>query len=429
MSSFLIEGGHPLEGTYTPSGNKNEALPALMACILTDEPVTLTRVPRIQDILTTIELLRGIGVEAEWSGEDTLTLCARSVNSFEPDPKLCERIRASILLIGPLLSRFGQIKLPPPGGDIIGARRMDTHFEGVEALGGKLFFGSPIVGYLEKLKPTDVFLDEPSVTATENLLLLAARSDGTTVLHNAACEPHVVGLCQLLTAMGAKISGVGTNRIEIEGVSQLHGCTHEIGPDFMEIGSLMCLGSITPGEIRIDRVKPADLRFICKTLGRLGINPQWGDDQSLVITAEDSISLKMSSDISGRVASIYSAPWPAFPTDLMSVAIVAATQSAGTMIFHEKMFEGRMFFTDKLMEMGANIVLCDPHRVVVNGPTSLRASRMSSPDVRAGMALLTAALVAKGTSEINNVYQIERGYYALEKKLGALGAKIKVLQD
>ncbi len=422
MARYIIEGGRPLKGSITPSGNKNEALPALMASILTDETMTFHRVPRINDVESTLAILSHLGVESEWIGPSTLQINARKIHSYRPDAKLCSHIRASILLLGPLLSRFGKIELAPPGGDVIGARRIDSHFEVIEALGGHLEFGNPIHGYVDKIVGTDVYLDEPSVTATENLLMFAARAEGVTRLYNAACEPHIVGLCSLLNKMGAKITGIGSNHLEIHGVSHLHGAEHTIGPDFMEVGSFLCLGAITEGELSIENVHLPDLRFILKTFARLGIHPKIVAN-SLVL--EDGTNLTMQTDIGGRVGTVYSGPWPAFPTDLMSVAIVAGTQAKGTMIFHEKMFEGRMFFTDKLMSMAANIVLCDPHRIVVNGPNQLHAASMSSPDVRAGMAMVIASLIAKGRSVIDNIYQIERGYCDVFAKLSGLGAAIR----
>jgi UDP-N-acetylglucosamine 1-carboxyvinyltransferase len=425
MHKFVIEGGHTLKGSMTPSGNKNEALPCLFACLLTDEPVTLERVPKIGDVLTVCEILRGIGVEVDWSSSDSVTLCAARVTSYKPRPELCSKVRASILLLGPLLARFGHVELPLPGGDVIGARRIDTHWHGIEALGASLELETTITGIVpsgKTLRGCEIFMDEPSVTATENLLLLSARAEGTTILHNAACEPHVVGLCKLLVSMGVQISGIGTNRITIVGGNFLRGARHRIGPDFMEVGSFLCLGAIGGGKIEIKDVNIDDLRFPLKVLARLGIEPEI-HPTSLVI--DGTKTLQISKDIGGRIGTIYSGPWPAYPTDLMSVAIVAATQSAGTIIFFEKMFEGRMFFTDKLMGMGANIVLCDPHRIVVTGPSHLYATNMSSPDVRAGMALLMAACIAQGKSEINNIFQIERGYQDIDKKLLSLGAAIK----
>ncbi|NDE17653.1 UDP-N-acetylglucosamine 1-carboxyvinyltransferase [bacterium] len=422
MSRFIIEGGAPLNGTVRPSGNKNEALPVLMACLLTSDTITFERVPRIQDVLTVCQILEEMGVTVEWEGEETLHLTAKNVNTTSPSAKLCSDIRASILLMGPMLARMGRIELPMPGGDVIGARRIDTHWEGIEALGGSLRFQQhKIVGQIKKAQGCDVYMDEPSVTATENLLLLAVMAEGTTVLHNAACEPHVTGLCNLLNAMGGRIEGTGSNRLTIHGVKNLHGARHRIGPDFMEVGSMLCLGAIAGGKVKIEDAGVSDLRFVLKTLARLGIHPTIAGD-SLEIDGTRPIVVKK--EVSGRVPTIYSGPWPAYPTDLMSVAIVAATQSVGTSIFFEKMFEGRMFFTDKLMQMGANIVLCDPHRVVITGPGKLIGSRMSSPDVRAGMALLMAAAIAEGRSTIDNIHQIERGYMSIDKKLAKLGVKI-----
>ncbi len=423
MAKFIINGGKQISGSITPSGNKNEALPALMACLLTDQDITLTNVPRIADVLTVCTILENLGVAVSWQNESSVVLNAKNLHSYQPDPDLCIQVRASILLLGPLLSRLGRVELAPPGGDVIGARRLDTHFEGITALGGSLQFGMPIKAKIEQIKGTEIYLDEPSVTATENIVLLAVRCQGRTVIHNAASEPHVNGLCRLLNNMGAKISGIGSNLLTIDGVKDLHGTTYEIGPDFMEIGSFLCLGAIGGGKVTINKVRVHDLRFILKMLNRIGIHPEIGENS---LSIDGRKPMRITSDLSGRIGSIYSGPWPAFPTDLMSVAIVAATQATGTIVFHEKMFEGRMFFTDKLMAMGANIVLCDPHRVVVTGPSQLTGTRLSSPDVRAGMALLMAAAVAHGTSEIHNIYQINRGYYQIEEKLRALGVDISL---
>lgn len=422
MSKFIIEGGRPLNGEVTPSGNKNEALPALMACLLTEEAITYRRMPRIGDVLTVCEMLQDLGVEVSWDGDDVLTLQAKEIKTHKPNGELCAKVRASIMLLGPMLARLGKIELPLPGGDVIGARRIDTHWEGIEALGGRLHLDHGIVGDAGSLRGTEIYMDEPSVTATENLLMMATLCEGTTILHNAASEPHVAGLCRLLTSMGAEIKGVGTNRIEIVGQAKLKGAEHQIGADFMEVGSFICLGAISKGKVTIKDASPEDLRFPLKMFARLGIKPKIeGDD----IIVDGTRHLSMQQDLGGRVATIASGPWPGFPTDLMSVTIVAATQAQGTIIFFEKMFEGRMFFTDKLMAMGANIVLCDPHRIVINGPSQLYAMHMSSPDVRAGMALLMAATNALGTSEIDNIYQIERGYQNVDKKLEGLGAAIR----
>lgn len=422
MSKFIIEGGRPLNGTVRPSGNKNEALPALAACLLTEEPVTLKRMPKIGDVLTLCSILEAIGARVEWHDEETVTIDAKNVQPVAPPLGLCAKVRASILLLGPMLARFQKATIPRPGGDVIGARRIDTHWEGIIALGGRLELDGQINGTAPKLKGTDIFMDEPSVTGTENLVMMAVLCPGTTVIHNAACEPHVVGICNQLNAMGAKISGIGSNRLEIHGVTSLHGATHEISPDFMEVGGYLCLAAMTKGKIKVEDAGVKDFRFILRSLARIGICPKIEGDTFICDGTQESV---VQTDISGRTPTIYSGPWPAFPTDLMSVAIVAATQSVGTVIFFEKMFEGRMFFTDKLLSMAATIILCDPHRVVVSGPSKLRGVRMSSPDIRAGMALVMAALAAEGTSEIDNIFQIERGYYQIDKKLQSLGASIR----
>lgn len=422
MSSFVINGGKPLTGSVRPSGNKNEILPSLVATLLTDETITFSRVPRIGDVLVLIDILQNLGVEIYWQDDETLVCNAKDANSFTPPADLCAKIRASILLLAPLLARFGRVSLPLPGGDVIGARRIDTHWEGISALGGQLTIGQQIDGFIEQIVGCEIFLDEPSVTASENIILLAVLADGETIIHNCACEPHVVGLCRLLQTMGSKIDGIGSNRLVINGVARLHGATHEISADFMEVGSFICLGAIAGGEIEVQRVEVSDLRFILKILAKIGIEVVCPDDNTVQV---NSSGLQIRNDIGNRLPLIYSCPWPAFPTDLMSVAIVAATQAQGTIIFFEKMFEGRMFFIDHLLAMGANIVLCDPHRVVVTGPTRLSAAHLTSPDVRAGMALLMAALIAQGKSTIDNITQIERGYSGIINKLQQLNADIK----
>ncbi len=424
MASFFdITGGRPLSGVLTPSGNKNEILPCLAATLLTDEEVVLERVPRIGDVLVLVEILKDLGVHIVWRDANTLVCQAREVRGFAPRDDLCAKIRASILLLAPLLARCGRVSLPLPGGDVIGARRIDTHWEGITALGGKLTLDRHIEGCIEHIRGCEILLDEPSVTATENIILLAVLGEGETTIQHCACEPHVVGLCRLLNAMGANISGIGSNRLVIKGVARLRGTTHTIAPDYMEVGSFICLGAIGGGALEIQGVELDDLRFVLKILARLGIKVE-GDREHRTVKVSSS-ALQIRKDIGNRLPLICSGPWPAFPTDLMSVAIVAATQAHGTVIFFEKMFEGRMFFIDSLLAMGANIVLCDPHRVVVNGPTRLSAAHLTSPDVRAGMALLMAALVAKGTSHIDNATQIERGYGGIVTKLQRLGADIQ----
>jgi len=425
MSYFKVEGDAPLNGTIRPSGNKNEALPALMTCLLTDEPVILKRMPQIEDVLTSCDILNKLGVKIEWLQEDCLMLQAFPEMDFKaPDKELCSKIRASILLLGPMLARFKKVELPLPGGDIIGARKIDSHFESIESLGGKVELSDAIYANIDRVQGCEIFLDEPSVTATENTLLLACLAEGSTTLNNAACEPHIRGLCELLIKMGASIEGLGTNQLKIKGVSKLSGAEHTIGPDFMEVGSFLCLSAITEGRIILEDVILSDLHFILKTLRKIGIETEILSPTS--ITVRDTNCLMVKPNIEKFLSSnIYSSPWPAFPTDLMSVAIVAATQAYGTILFHEKMFEGRMFFTDKLAAMGANIIICDPHRVVVTGPKTLYGAHLSSPDVRAGMALLMATLIAKGKSEIHNVYQIDRGYLQIEKKIESLGGRIQ----
>ena len=420
---FDITGGQPLNGVLVPSGNKNEILPCLAATLLTDEEVVFKRVPRIGDVLVLVEILKDLGVQITWQDASTLVCHAREVRGFAPRDDLCAKIRASILLLAPLLARCGKVSLPLPGGDVIGARRIDTHWEGITALGGKLSFDERIEGRIERIRGCEILLDEPSVTATENIILLAVLGEGETIIQHCACEPHVVGLCRLLNAMGADIRGVGSNLLVINGVSRLHGTTHTIAPDYMEVGSFICLGAIGGGELEIQDVELNDLRFILKILARLGIKVDCDRERNTVKVSSSALQIRK--DIGNRLPLIYSGPWPAFPTDLMSVAIVAATQAHGMVIFFEKMFEGRMFFIDSLLAMGANIVLCDPHRVVVSGPTRLSAAHLTSPDVRAGMALLMAALVANGTSHIDNAMQIERGYGGIVAKLQRLGADIR----
>jgi UDP-N-acetylglucosamine 1-carboxyvinyltransferase len=422
MAKFIIEGGKALSGTVTPSGNKNEALPVLMASLITEEPITFRRVPKIADVLTVCDVLSDLGVSVKWIDEETLTLCSKGIQYKTPDRQLCSKIRGSLLLLGPMLARFGKAEIPMSGGDVIGSRRIDTHWEGLEGLGAKLQLRDGIRAEATSLKGAELFLDEPSVTATENILLLAVLCEGNTIIQNAASEPHVIGLCNLLSQMGAQIEGIGSNRLSIKGVKSLKGATHTIGPDFMEACSFLCLGAIAKGRVKIDNINPLEIRNVLRGLSRIGVRPKVGPNY---LEIDGSQPLEMQKDLGGRVGTLYSGPWPAFPTDVMSVAIVAATQSVGTTIFFEKMFEGRMFFTDKLMQMGSNIVLCDPHRVVVTGKSRLFASKMSSPDVRAGMALIMAALVAEGTSVIDNIYQVERGYFNIEKKLRSLGAEIR----
>ena len=423
---FIVEGGRQLAGSIRPSGNKNAALPIVAATLLTDEPVTLENVPRIRDIETLVELIRSMGVDASWSARNTLQVHAKDLTPSALDPELCKKIRASILLAGPLLARYGEVVLPPPGGDVIGRRRLDTHFLALEQLGAQNVMGDRIEFRAKRLTGADVFLDEPSVTGTENALMAAVAAEGITILRNAASEPHVQDLAHFLVAMGAEIDGIGTNTITIRGGRPLHGATHRIGPDHIEVGSFIGLAAVTRSTIRIEQAGIEHLRSTRMGFARLGIECH-EEGADLIVPAEQ--SRKIRSDLGGHIPKLEDQPWPAFPADVMSIAIVTATQCEGMILMHEKMFESRMFFVDKLVGMGARIVLCDPHRVIVDGPAQLRASRVESPDIRAGMAMLLAALCAQGRSTIDNVGQIERGYERIDERLNALGAKIERIED
>jgi len=418
---YVVEGGCRLSGAIEPSGNKNAALPIIAACLLTDQPVHLSNVPRIRDTETLVELIRSIGAQATWEGANRLVISAKDVRSVNLDPSLCANIRASILLAGPLLARCGNVVLPPPGGDVIGRRRVDTHLFALEQLGAAISVDQDYQFTAKKLVGADVFLDEPSVTATENALCAATCADGTTILRNAASEPHVQDLANFLVALGAKIDGIGTNRMTVHGGHELGGCSHHIGPDHIEVGSLIGLAAVTRSSLTIKRAGVEHLRSTLMNFERLGIHCRIeGDD--LVIPAEQSRRVK--DDFGGHIPKIEDQPWPAFPADTMSIAIVTATQCEGVVLMFEKMFESRLFFVDKLIAMGARIVLCDPHRAIVSGPSRLRAARLESPDIRAGMALLLAAMCADGVSTINNAQQIERGYERIDQRLNGLGAKI-----
>jgi UDP-N-acetylglucosamine 1-carboxyvinyltransferase len=419
--SYIVEGGRRLEGSIRPAGNKNAALPIIAATLLSEHPVTLENVPRIRDTETLIELIRSVGARAEWRGCHTLDIHAKDIRAADLDPALCVRIRASILLVGPLLARCGQVALPPPGGDVIGRRRLDTHLLALEQLGATVVAGERYEFRARRLRGADVFLDEPSVTATENALMAAVAARGTTSLRNAACEPHVQDLAQFLLALGARIEGIGTNAMTVHGPAVLGTARHAIGPDHIEVGSLIGLAAVTRSELRIARAGVAHLRAICMGFERLGIRCQIDGDDVVVAGKQ---SLKIRPDLGGHVPKLEDQPWPAFPADLMSIAIVTATQSEGVILMFEKMFESRLFFVDKLISMGARIVLCDPHRAIVAGPSRLKGARLTSPDIRAGMAMLLAALCAEGTSTINNADQIERGYERIDERLNALGARI-----
>lgn len=418
---YIVEGGHRLSGEIEPSGNKNAALPIVAAALLTDERVELTNVPRIRDIEVLVELIQSVGAEARWLGRNHLEIRAASLRPADLDPELCARVRASILLAGPMLARCGEVTLPPPGGDVIGRRRVDTHFLALQELGAEIKTNGHYAFRAEKLVGKDVFLDEPSVTATENALCAAVCAEGTTILRNCASEPHVQDLARFLIAMGAEIEGIGTNTMTIHGGRKLRGCSHRIGPDHIEVGSLIGLAAVTKSEITIKNAGTEHLRSTLMGFERLGIRCQIkGDD--LFIPADQ--EMKVQADFGGHIPTISDQPWPAFPADTMSIAIVTASQCEGVVMLFEKMFESRMFFVDKLIAMGARIVLCDPHRAIVAGPSQMRGSRLESPDIRAGMAMLIAAMCAEGTSTINNAQQIERGYERIDERLNAMGAKI-----
>ena len=429
MNQYLIEGGYPISGTMRASGNKNAALPCIAAALLTDEPVILRNIPDIEDVQVMLSVYRALGGEASSLEQNVWRLSTGNIASSEIPPELARRIRASILFAGPLLARTGKVVLPPPGGDVIGRRRLDTHFLALTELGAQvqiveeLTTGShdAFIFSAPSLKGADIFLDEASVTATENAVMAAALACGETILTNAASEPHVQDLCRMLCAMGASIEGIGSNVLKIRGVKKLSGCDYEIGADFMEVGSFIGLAAATRGELFIEGTKPDDVRPAKIAFGKLGIT--WKHEGStLHVPAVQ--ELEVNCDLGGMIPKIDDAPWPGFPPDLTSIVTVVATQVKGTVLIHEKMFESRMFFVDKLIGMGARIVLCDPHRAVVSGPTRLTGSELQSPDVRAGMAMVIAAMCAAGKSTIKNVYQIERGYESLVSKLASLGGKI-----
>lgn len=425
MYQYRIEGGHPVKGTIRASGNKNAALPCIAAALMSDEPVIIRNIPEIEDALVMLDICSAIGAEVERLGRNDWSICGKGVRGdkgVDVPANLATKVRASILFAGPLLARFGRVTLPPPGGDVIGRRRLDTHLLALEELGARIEINGAFIFSANKLKGADIFLDEASVTATENAVMAAALAAGPTVIRNAASEPHVQDLCRLLNAMGARISGIGSNILTIDGVTVLHGADYSIGPDYMEIGSFIGLAAVTRGDLVIEGVVPDELRMIKIAFNRLGIS--WHvDGSSLAVRSGQ--SMKVVPDLGGQIPKIDDAPWPGFPPDLTSIMTVVATQTEGTTLIHEKMFESRMFFVDKLIGMGARIVLCDPHRAVVSGPARLRGSELVSPDVRAGMAMVIAALCAEGESTIKNVYQIERGYERITERLQALGAKIE----
>jgi UDP-N-acetylglucosamine 1-carboxyvinyltransferase len=420
MARFVIHGNRRLSGKYVPSGNKNAVLPMLAASVLTDEPVVLENVPLIDDVRTTLAILEHLGVSVDLK-DHTVRLCAKGLRRSRLDPELCRQVRSSILFAGPLAARVGRVTLSPPGGDVIGRRRLDTHFLGLRALGIEVEGGRHYVLRRKALIGTDMVLDEASVTATENVLMAATLAKGTTTIFNAACEPHVTDLALLLGKMGARIAGLGTNRLEVTGVDALHGATHTVQPDTVEVGSFVAAVAVTGGELTVTGIAPEPTRIIGRTLQKLGINlAVQGDTLGLPPRQK----LRVVKDFGGAIPKIEDGPWPMFPTDLMSVAIVAATQASGSVLFFEKMFESRMYFVDYLISMGAGVVVCDPHRVLVTGPARLHGTHMASPDIRAGMALLVAALCARGESVIDTAQTIDRGYEGVDEKLRALGADI-----
>jgi UDP-N-acetylglucosamine 1-carboxyvinyltransferase len=423
MEKFVIQGGTPLSGAVAPAGNKNAALPALAASLLTAEEVVLRNVPRIRDVEAMIDLLTRLGVKAAWREDNTVSLQADEVERFDVDPELSNRIRASFLVAGPLLARFGRADMPPPGGDVIGRRRLDPHLDAFRALGARVELErSYRLRAPGGLRACDFFMDEPSVMATENALMAAALTPGSTVIHNAAGEPHVQDLARLLMQMGARIEGIGSNLMIVHGQSELGGADYAIGPDYIEVGSFIALAACTGGELRIKDTVPADLRMTRLAFERLGCQVDI-DGNDVVVPADQTLRIK--DDEGDAVSKIEDGPWPAFPADLTSIALAMATQSEGLILIHEKMFENRLFFVDKLVSMGARVLLCDPHRAVVSGPSRLHAGSMESPDIRAGMAMLIAALCAEGTSEIGNIRQIDRGYERIDERLRTLGARIE----
>src|SRR5689334_11961313 len=424
MEKFIIQGGVPLSGEILPAGNKNAAFPILAACLLTDEELVIGNVPRIRDVESMLGLLERLGVKVAWTAENEVTLHADGISSPEVDEELAERIRASFLVAGPLLARFGEVRMPPPGGDTIGRRRLDAHLDAFRDLGAQVAgdvwieLSAPPGG----LKPTRIFMDEPSVMGTENALLAAALTEGPTTIANAASEPHVQDLARLLCNMGAQVDGIGSNVMTVHGRKQLSGAEHEVCPDHIEIASFMALAAATSGELRIRGVVAHDLEGIRRHFRRVGLQTMV-EGEDVLVPPEQKLTIK--DDHGEMTPQIDDGPWPAFPADLTSIALALATQARGTILIHEKMFENRLFFVDKLVAMGARITLCDPHRAIVSGPSRLHGERVESPDIRAGMAMLIAALAAEGTSEIGNIRQIDRGYEQIDERLRGLGAQIE----
>jgi len=422
MEQLIIEGQIPLRGEVTPSGNKNAALPMLAACLLTDEPVVLHNVPEIRDVESMMKLLRQLGVTLELIAPHSWKIHAAAVRQGDLDPEFCRQIRASILLAGPMLARKGKIRLPTPGGDVIGRRRVDTHILALRALGAEVTYRRMFDMKADRLTGTDILLDEASVTATENTIMASVLAKGNTVIRNAASEPHVQDLCKFLNSLGARIHHIGSNVLKIEGAAGLHGGEYTLGADYLEVASFIGAAAVTGGRIRIRNAQPEYLAMSRLVFKRLGV--EWNvEGQDILVP--DNQRMEIEQDLGGAIPEIKSNVWPAFPTDLTSIAIAVATQAHGTVLFHDWMSSGRMYFTDKLVSMGARIILCDPHRVIVQGKSELAGEQLESPDIRAGMALILAALAAKGTSNIRNITQIDRGYERIHEKLRSLGAGIQ----
>jgi UDP-N-acetylglucosamine 1-carboxyvinyltransferase len=422
MQSFVIEGGRPLSGTVRASGNKNGALPILAACLLASEEVRLSNVPHIRDVETMVELLADLGADVEWTGPNDVRVDPSAAGKTDLDAELAREIRASFLLAGPLLARFGRVTVPPPGGDVIGRRRLDTHVHAFSALGAEVAIDGVYELTADGLRGTRVYLDEASVMGTENAIMAAVLAEGETVLGHAACEPHIQDLCRFLVSIGAHIEGIGSNVLHIHGVPELGGGDFRIGPDHIEVASFVGLAAATGGEVVVTDVEPDDLISIVPAFRKLGVEM---DVSSSSVRVPAGQHLHVEDDFGGQIPKIESGVWPAFPADLTSIAVTVATQATGTILIFEKMFESRLFFVDKLVSMGARIILCDPHRVVVTGPATLYGARLESPDIRAGMAMLIAALCAEGTSTIGNIGQIDRGYERIDERLRNLGAVVE----
>ena len=425
MHEYVIEGGYPIQGTVTASGNKNAALPCIAATLMTEEPVILHNIPEIQDTNVMFEILKSLGAKVEKLSKHNWKIQCDKIKTTELPSDLTKKVRGSIVFAGPLLASKGKCQMTPPGGDVIGRRRVDTHFLALKALGANIHVNGRFEFSATKLVGADIFLDEASVTATENAVMAAALSEGETILQNCASEPHVQDICKMLVAMGAKITGIGSNILHITGVKKLHGCEFTIGPDYIEIGSYIGMAAATKGKITIKGVRAEEMRPLKYSFAKLGISWSINGDE---LTVPNTQALKVTDDLGNAIPKIDDMPWPGFPADLTSIMTVTATQVSGTVLIFEKMFESRMFFVDKLISMGAKITLCDPHRAVVCGPSMLHGDHLVSPDIRAGMAMVIAAMCAHGTSRISNVYQIERGYEDLVGQLKKLGAKIEKVE-